>query len=488
MANEAASEPADGAAGADWRPFRARFFYAANNVSGQVLSQAFALWAIFFYAPPASEDRAALVPPIGLPDLDLGLFALPDELGPRVVLGLTLTLARIAESFDDPIIGYLTDRTKSRWGRRIPYIVLATPWWALLFFLLFAPPFGDGSAGNLLWLVVAVEGYWLASNLSGAPFEALMPHIARTHEDRVSVAAAQLVFGVVGAFIGLSVSSVLVDLAGFGMTALILAAIAFVTRYVALAGCWDYARSDDEPSTPGFARSVRETFSNPQFVAFLPSFIFFRVGQLMLTAWLPFYVAAVLWDVEAFGFSGAEDEGVFTSALTVLVIVGVLAGIAVVTPIARRTGKARAFRVSMLWSAGALLLLFFAGFVPGVPKLWQAVATVAVAAVPLAGVFMLPGVLIADIVDHDERRTSTRREGMFYGAQNLLEKSASAFAPLIFALVLLAGDSAEEPLGIRLVGPVSAALVLVGWFTFRRYSLDEETPEAEAEREAAASA
>ena len=80
------------------------------------------------------------------------------------------------------------------------------------------------------------------------------------------------------------------------------------------------------------------------------------------------------------------------------------------------------------------------------------------AAVPLAGVFMLPGVLIADIVDHDERRTSTLREGMFYGAQNLLEKSASTSAPLIFALVLLAGDSAEE------------------------------TPEADAEREAAASA
>ena len=471
---------AAGEAASDYRPFRARFFYAANNLSGQVLPQAFALWAIFFYAPPASEDREALVPPIGLPDLDFGLFALPEELAPRVVLGLALTLARIAESLDDPIIGYLTDRTRSRWGRRIPYIVLATPWWALLFFLIFTPPFGDGSAGNLLWLVVALEGYWLASNLSGAPFEALMPHIARTHRDRVQVAAVQLVFGVLGAFVGLSVSSLLVDSVGFGATALILAAIAFAGRYAALAGCWDYARTDNEPSTPGFVRSVRETFSNPQFVAFLPSFIFFRVGQLMLTAWLPFYVAAVLWDVEAFGFSGAEDEGVFTSALTVLVIAGVLAGIAVITPVARRGGKAQAFRVSMLGTAAALFLLFFAGFVPGVPKLAQTAATIAVAAVPLAGVFMLPGILIADIVDHDARRTSTRREGMFYGAQNLLEKSAYAFAPLLFALILLAGDSADNPLGVRLVGPISGLLVLAGWWSFRRYSIIEHEIESGA--------
>ena len=102
------------------------------------------------------------------------------------------------------------------------------------------------------------------------------------------------------------------------------------------------------------------------------------------------------------------------------------------------------------------------------------------AGLPLAGVFMLPNILIADIVDHDARRTSTRREGMFYGAQNLLEKSASAFAPLLFALVLLAGDSAEDPLGIRLVGPVAGLLVLGGYLSFRRYSLDERDLEEHA--------
>ena len=471
-----ASERAD-----TWRPLRVRLAYSAGNLPGQVISQAFALWLIFFYAPPAGEDAPTFIPALGLPGLDLGLFALPDELAPRVLLGLTLTIAGIVEAFDDPIIGYLTDRTKSRWGRRIPYVVLATPWWALLFFLLFVPPFGEGSLANLLWLVVVIEGYWLASNLSGAPLEALMPHIARSHQDRVSVAAMQLVFGILGAFIGLAVSSVLIDLVGFAAMAGILAVVAFLGRYASLAGCWDYARTDDEPSTPGLARSVRETLSNRHFIAFLPSFIFFRIAQIMVTAWIPFYVAAVLFDVEAFGFSGAEDEGAFTSAMTALIIVGVLAGIAIFAPLARRAGKATAFRVSMLWGAATLFLLFFVGFVPGVPKLAQTAATVLFAAFPMAGVFMLPNILIADIVDHDAERTSTRREGMFYGTQNLLEKSASAFAPLIFALVLLAGDSADDPLGIRLVGPVAGLLVLAGWFSFRRYALTDDAPGADAD-------
>ena len=277
-----------------------------------------------------------------------------------------------------------------------------------------------------------------------------------------------------GAFIGLTISSLLVDSIGFPMMAAVMATVALVGRYLALAGCWQQARTDDRPATGGLIRSVRETFSNPNFLAFLPSSVLFRLGQLMLTAWLPFYVATVLRDVTVLGRSGAGDSGLFTSALTVLVIAGILCGIAVFTPLARHLGKASAFRISMLSGSVMLFALFFSGFVPGIPKVAQTIVSVFGAALPLAGVFMLPGILIADIVDDDARRTGTRREGMFYGTQNLVEKSASASAPLLFSLVLLAGDSAEHPLGIRLVGPVAGALLLLGWISFRRYRLREQ--------------
>ncbi len=464
------------------RPLRTRVFYASGSVSGNVISQAFSLWLIFFYAPPSDrDDLTTRVPGIGLPGLDLGGFSFPDELAPRVVLGLLLTVARIVESIDDPVVGYLTDRTRSRWGRRIPWILLGTPWWALLFALLFAPPVAGESFANLLWLVVILEIFWLSSNISGAPLEALLPHIAKSHQHRVTVAAYQLSFGVFGAFIGLSISSLLVDIVGFTTMAAIMAAVALATRYTALFGCWSHAKSDDQPSTPGFRRSVRETFSNKQFVAFLPSFIFFRIAQLMLTALFPFYVSAALSTSEAFGRNGSDDAGLFTFALTVIVILGVLIGIAIFTPLARRRGSAYAFRTAMLWGMGGLFLLFFAGFMPGISRVAQAAVVILVTGIPLAGILMLPNILIADIVDHDAQRTSTRREGMFYGSQNLLEKSASAFAPLLLAIVLLAGDSASDPLGVRLVGPVAGVLVFIGFLSFRGYTLGQRTAE-ESER------
>jgi putative effector of murein hydrolase LrgA (UPF0299 family) len=61
---------------------------------------------------------------------------------------------------------------------------------------------------------------------------------------------------------------------------------------------------------------------------------------------------------------------------------------------------------------------------------------------------------------------------MFYGAQNLVEKLASAVTPLLFALLLLAGDSASDPLGIRLVGPAAGLFVLLGYLSFRGYRLE----------------
>ncbi len=444
-------------------PRRIQLFYASGGIAGSAISQSFGLWLIYFYAPPADADVATRIPDVG-------------PLDARVALGLMLTAGRLIEAVDDPLIGYWTDRTRSRWGRRIPFVVLATPWWALAFFLLFNPPAGDADLANLIYLFLVVELFFLCSNLSGAPMEALLPHIARHHEDRVSLATWQVLFGVTGAAIGLSLSSLLQVLLGFQGMALTIALIALTSRYVALAGVWTYARTDRTPSTPGLRDAVVQTLSNRPFLAFIPSFVLFQVGLQMLTALLPFYVDAVLGDVTFAGLSGNDDAGLFTFALTVAVLGGMLVAVPWFARRARRLGKAAAYRTAMLGAAAAFTALAFAGFLPGIPRLPQALAALLIAGLPTAGVFLFPGIITADIVDHDQSRTDTRREAMFYGTQNLLEKIATAVAPLLFALVLLAGDTAEDPLGIRLVGPVAGALVLLGYLAFRAYALAADVP------------
>ena len=115
--------------------------------------------------------------------------------------------------------------------------------------------------------------------------------------------------------------------------------------------------------------------------------------------------------------------------------------------------------------------LFFAGFVPGIPKLAQGLVMALAAGVPMAGVNLLPKAITADITDYDELLTGMRREGMFYATQNLFEKIGSSFSVLFLALVLLLGETSEDPLGIRMVGPVAGILAFLGFWLFRGYRL-----------------
>nr|MDQ4030297.1 MFS transporter [Actinomycetota bacterium] len=110
----------------------------------------------------------------------------------------------------------------------------------------------------------------------------------------------------------------------------------------------------------------------------------------------------------------------------------------------------------------------------GPPREVQIFAAMALVGAPLAGLYLFPATLTADIVDYDSVRTGLRREATYYGAQNFVEKTATSISPLLLSLLLLLGSSADDPLGIRLVGPVAGLLVAVAYVVFRAYHLPDE--------------
>ena len=146
--------------------------------------------------------------------------------------------------------------------------------------------------------------------------------------------------------------------------------------------------------------------------------------------------------------------------------------------LANSRGKQWVYSACLLGTAVYMPFLFFAGFIPGIPKLAQGVAMAFLAGVPMAGVNLMPRAITADITDYDEIRTGMRREGMFYATQNLFEKIGSSFSALALALVLLLGETTQDPLGIRVVGPVAGVFAFLGFWLFRGYRLPSTvTPE-----------
>lgn len=437
-------------------PLRDKLLYASGSLAANIAFQSVATWLFFFYAPPESEDRSALV-----------------SIG---IVGAIVVVGRIIEALDDPLVGYWSDTTRSRWGRRLPFIIFGTPLLAVTFFLLWTPPVDGESLLNGLYLFVLLEAFFLFNTIVGGPYEALLPEIATSSRERVSVSAWKVLFGAIGAGIVFLLAGPMIDGWGFAGMGLFMATAIFVTRYLPVFGVRQHIRFEARASAFSFRQSVRETFENSQFMAFIPAFVLFTAAQVLLTQWLPFYVDVALEGevVRLPLLPDLNDTGEKVALLSGLTFLPLLAAVPVMSWLASRTSKRAVYGTSMLVCALYFPLLFFIGFLPG-SKVAQSFALLGLGA-PLAGLFVFPNALMADIIDYDEQRTGERREAIYYGMQATLQKGGLGLAAGVFAMTLaLFGKSAEDPLGIRLIGPVAGACALMGYAMFARgYRLTDE--------------
>lgn len=431
-------------------PSRAATFYASGSFTGNLISRVAAVWIFYFYAHSADG-------------------------GPRVplwLLGGIITATGLISAFDDMLVGYWSDRTRSRWGRRVPYIVLATPVWALLIFLLWAPPVPGESLVNAVYLYVVLQSFEFFRTLSGGPFEALLPEIAPQNEDRVRIVVRQVFFGTLGAAVALVAAGPVIDHFGYRWMAAGAALLALGSRYLALAGVWRHIRRDIPPAATPLLSAYRACFRNDQFRAFLPTFVLFNLGTTLMTVALPFYVRQIFQTEES-------RVGTITAIMSAMPIAAVLLSLPLVQRLALRRGKAYVYALCMLAGALYFPVLFFMGFVPQVPSLVQGLLFMPPVGLAMVGVYVFPNALMADIIDYDALRTGERREGIYYAAQDFIENLVLALHGSILAGLLAFGSTPENPLGIRLVGPFAGVGIFIAWWIFRRYTLpDTVTAEA----------
>jgi GPH family glycoside/pentoside/hexuronide:cation symporter len=457
----AADAEAAGAARAGL-PTVPRLLYASAAFGAEALGRSRDLWLLFFYAPPADSGRSQLLP--------------------LATVALLLAVLRVTDALDEFLVGWWSDRFRSRWGRRIPFVLVGAPLWALAAVAVVMPPAGGTTVQIAVWFFVASQLFGIFTTVAGAPYDALLPEIAPTDGERVKVMTARVGFALGGATVGLVASGLLVERFGVPGMMIAAAALALTTRYLGLAGVWRHVDRNAEPSTLPLLDSLKATVANRHFRAFLPSFVLFQTALALLLAALPFYVAALLGggapgDGTAGAAAGGGSVGVWVSVLSGVAVLAVVAAMVPFGRLAARRSKRAAYARAMLLTAVAFPLLAFAGWLPlpGVPPLVQAAVAVALVGAPLAGVFLFPAVLVADIAEDEAARTGHRREATFFGAQGFVEKTTGALAPPLLAGLLMLGSTAANPLGLRLLGPAAGALVLLGWWLFRGYALDGES-------------
>jgi glycoside/pentoside/hexuronide:cation symporter, GPH family len=427
-------------------PLRTKLLYGTSRVGSEALGKSSGLWLLYYYAPPSDAHLPTLLP--------------------SLAVGVLLFAGGVVAALDDAIVGYFSDRTRSRFGRRIPYIVLGAPLWSIFFVLLFTPPPDAGNAAAAVYLLLVFEAVSLFSSVVVTPYEALLPEMASTSPERVGLEAIKVYLGVGGTVIGLVVSTALVHTVGFKSMAVAIAALALVCQWVAIGGVWERARRSRIPAEVGFRAALAVTFRNRAFRVLLPTIVLFALAFQLLQTGIPFYVHAVVGKHSWLG--GTLLLGVAIAAAVVCVPLFARLG--------RRTSKRHAYGLSILVAAATFPLLGVAGLLPGIPATVQLLVVAALVGAPIGANFLFPVPLTADVIDDDSVTTGQRREGTYLGASSFVQRTAIAVAPLLVVLLRLLGDTQGHTLGVRLVGPLAGLILLAAYLIFRAYDLPDEVP------------
>ncbi|MBI2040308.1 MFS transporter [Candidatus Microgenomates bacterium] len=429
-------------------PVKDQIIFAIGGLGENVTFQALTAWLIFFWAGRGDPNKALI--PLGL-------------------LGVLLGIGRFIEAFDDPLIGHLSDRTKSRWGRRFPYIFLGAPFLALSFFLLWLSPTPNQTTINAIYFFIVLQFFFLTYTIVSAPYEGILPEIAKTSKDRVSTSAWRVLFGVIGAGIGLVGSALLIQRFGFLAMGASLGIIGLIAFWIAILGI---RKKIDKillerkiVKNLNLYQALIATLRNKQFLVFSFAFILFSLGLNLLTALVPFYTTIVLNLSEGW-------VALFMGILLTSMVISLPAH----NLLAKIYGKKWAYSRSMFTLSLLFPLLAFVGLIPLTTPIIQTFILVALIGIALAGQFVFPNAILADVIDYDETKTGLRREAIYYGMQNTLQKFSFALSSLIFGTSLsLFGATTTHSLGIRLIGPIAGFATLIGFLIFiKGYKLSDE--------------
>lgn len=364
-------------------------------------------------------------------------------------VGLALMISLVFDAFWDPAIGMWSDNTRSRIGRRHPFMYAAIIPTGVAFWLLWSPPAGLSEGGNFAWLLGTLLAVRFFSSLYEVPSTALAPELAPDYDARTGLLGLRYFWGVLGGVL-ISILAFQIFLSernggvasreGFAANGAAGAVIICVTLLVSCLGTHRAAQRFTLP--PALSRHLGEVLggvwsavTNRNFAAIMISALFAGTAA-GLTAGLTMYFNLYLW-------------GLSTDDLTLLTLAGLIAsaiGVFLAPAVTRRWGKRSValalFGLSVFTAVLPMTLRLF-GVLPGndwpglVPLLF--VETLIAATMGLM-VMIIVTSMLADVVEDNAVRTGRRSEGLFFAANSILSKSVTGVGTLGSGLMLAAVD------------------------------------------------
>ena len=336
-------------------------------------------------------------------------------------IALASTIYAVWNAINDPLFGYITDSTRFKRGRRIPYMRFTAPFLALTFTLVWLAPTGAGDSALFWWMLVTMLLYDTCYTIIGLVYSALLPEVTESEAERNGLQISASLFGLLGMILGFVIPDLVRPKAGtssflplqISMVVVALLSATFIVITTLKVKERPAFTLVDKPIPLGAA--LRYTFTSKAFgVLVAQNFMSILMQSLLLGT--IFYLADYVLQMN-------------TMIILACVFVPLIVGVPVTAPLRRRLGVAGAQQL-LLFIAGVGLLLI--GFVPQ-PLI---LVCLVMAGFGLSGPQTLTNLLFGQVADEDELRSGVRREGAFFGVNALITKPAQSLALALIPFIL----------------------------------------------------
>ncbi len=394
-----------------------------------------------------------------------------------------VTIGKIWDLINDPLVGMLSDRTKSRWGRRYPWITLtAIPFGVTFYFVWIVPELRSQTA--LFWYYVfafmVFQSFFTTTNL---PYSTLTAEMTEDYDSRTELTSFRLAFSLVGAVLILALGAVVSERTEslqlqYQILSILGGLIVIATTYWCVFGTFGHYQrhaaylgrslnSRQEGDDDSFLEQLKVVFSNRPFLFVVGIYLFSWLALQITAAVLPYYVT--FW---------MGNQNYFLALLFVQGTAIIM--LFVCNFLARRIGKKGVYFLGGgVWILVQIGLFFLQPGQLGIMYLLCLVASFGVATA-----YVVPWSILPDVIELNELKTGRRSEGAFYAFMTLLQKLGLAGGIALFGLALaysgfdqdLAIQTDSALLAIRIfIGPVPLFLLLGGMALAYFYPITKAT-------------
>ena len=411
------------------------------------------------------------------------------------LVGAVIMAALIFDAFADPIIGELTDRTQSKWGRRLPWLYFSAIPLGILWMLLWHPP-ALSDTMLVIWLFGTAVLVRTFVSMCEVPSIALVPELTSDYDERTRLMRYRFLFGWAGGLLILILAygvffagpKGVTDVDGYNAYALCGALMIVGAVLISAIGQHRYVAKQSPPPPPNHGlkhaiAEMRATLSNRAFLWLVSAALFGLINQ-GLTFALSNYLLAFLWQLTT------SEMLLYALILFASMIVAFL----IVPPVSARLGKkngAMLFAILALGINTALYCCWLLDLVPGAPADPYApfmFAFVIFSNSAAIAMMILTASMMADVVEASQTETGRRSEGLFFAGYSFMQKCAVGIGTFLAGMILtfanfpsdaVAGQVAPEILDRLVLYKMLTLLALgiTGILVLRRFPISRESHE-----------